>query len=113
MQHLISAEQAGQVTPIKDESHIVCGDAALRNNVNQHVDSTQPGATAQPGHGKQLATLVAKCALAGITLVETTDDRDRPIFVISRGALTKVFGSMQEVGSWLHDATSEKAEVQN
>lgn len=105
MQHLNSAGQAGQGTPIKEESHIVCGDAALGNNLDLQRDSKQPGAAAQPDHAKHLATLTAVFALVGIALFETTDDRGRPAYVLSRDAVTRQFERLDEIQQLVRQAT--------
>ncbi|MCW5643093.1 MAG: hypothetical protein KIT63_13425 [Rhodoferax sp.] len=50
---------------------------------------------------KRLATLKARCALAEVALVESTDDRDQPVFVVSRWAMTRQMSSLDEVEKWL------------
>ncbi|WP_342616967.1 hypothetical protein [Rhodoferax sp. GW822-FHT02A01] len=95
------AAQAGLVTSKNEESHIVRGDAALRDNVNQEANPTQSGTTAQLDHAKRLATLTAQCALAGVLLYETTDDHDRPAYVVTRWALTRQLATLDEVQQWL------------
>lgn len=56
---------------------------------------------------KQLATLTAQCALAGVVLTVTTDDREKPMYVASRWALTRIFNSLGEVRSWLSHVTGK------
>jgi len=51
--------------------------------------------------GKRIATMQARCALAGVTLEVSADDLDRRNFVVSVGALTRMFASLNTVGVWL------------
>jgi hypothetical protein len=60
---------------------------------------------------KALCTIRARCALAGIALHVTTDDRGHPMFVASRWALTRTFESLAEVETWLCRVTCEKPTV--
>ena len=51
---------------------------------------------------KRIASVRARCALAGVSLVTSTDDRhDLPVFVVSKGALTLRFGTLAGVEHWL------------
>lgn len=50
---------------------------------------------------KALNTIRARCALLGIVLATTEDDRGRSLFVVSRWAMTRAFSSLAEVESWL------------
>lgn len=53
----------------------------------------------------------ARCALAGVALVRSTDDRDRPVYVVSRWGLTKQLDSVEAVERWLEMVTGQRAEV--
>jgi hypothetical protein len=65
---------------------------------------------APPGDdGKLLATLRARAALAGITLYESTDDRDDRTYVVSRWALTRQLDSLDAVAAWLDQVTGARA----
>jgi hypothetical protein len=57
---------------------------------------------------KQFETLRAEAALAGVTLVASTDDRDLPIYIASRWALTRTFLTLAEVAHWLAMVTGKK-----
>ena len=54
---------------------------------------------------KLLANLTARCALAGVALVQSTDDRGWKVFIVSRWALTKQIDSLDAVESWLNRVT--------
>lgn len=47
------------------------------------------------------ATAIARAALRGIVLVESTDDRGRPEWIASWNAMTKAFDSLDAVNAWL------------
>jgi hypothetical protein len=57
---------------------------------------------------KRLATLRAACALAGVALVESTDERDRPVFIVSRWAMCKQLPDLDAVEAWLARVTGAK-----
>lgn len=50
---------------------------------------------------KRLANLKARAALTGVALVDSTDDRGRIVYVVSRGAMTKNLESLDAVEAWL------------
>lgn len=50
---------------------------------------------------KLASTLRARAALRGIVVVETQDDRGNPEWIASLYAMTKAFGSLDELGAWL------------
>jgi hypothetical protein len=52
---------------------------------------------------KQRATTAAKCALIGATFTVTEDDYGDPLFVVSLGAATCLFQSLQHVEEWLDE----------
>lgn len=49
---------------------------------------------------KRLDTAKARCALWGGTLSVTDDDGGRPLYVVSRWALTRSFNSLPELEAW-------------
>jgi hypothetical protein len=56
---------------------------------------------------KAFENLRARCALAGVALTRSTDDHDRPMFVVSRWALTKTLPDMASVAQWLTMVTGK------
>jgi hypothetical protein len=50
---------------------------------------------------KVWATAQARAALRGIVLVKSHDDRGRPEWIASYHALTRAFGSLEDVLAWL------------
>jgi hypothetical protein len=50
---------------------------------------------------KRVATVQARCALTGVALTITTDDRERPLYVASRDEMCKSFLGLEEVEAWL------------
>lgn len=52
---------------------------------------------------KRLATLSACAALAGFAVQISDDDRGRPVFVITQGALCERLASLDDVERWLID----------
>jgi hypothetical protein len=63
-------------------------------------------ALAQP---KALDTLRARCALAGIALHITTDDRGRPLYIVSKWALTRSISGIEELAAWVDRVTGTTA----
>lgn len=61
------------------------------------------GATTAPvaADAKTVATLQARCALIGVQLVRSTDDRDRPTFIASRWGMTRQLDSVEAVEQFL------------
>lgn len=55
------------------------------------------------------ATAIARAALRGIVLIESTDDRGRPEWVATWNAMTKAFGSLAEVDAWLDRVEGRKS----
>ena len=101
MQQLQQANAAGQGTPINEEGRCKAHTAALGYPNTQQADSKQTSEVPQPDRAKQLATLTARCALAGITLTEATNDQGWPVFRVSQWAQCRQFESLQEVAAWL------------
>lgn len=59
------------------------------------------GTRAEVRPDKRLATCRARAALWGGTLLASEDDRGRPVFIISRWALTRAFADLDEVDDFL------------
>lgn len=57
---------------------------------------------------KAFETLRAECALAGVTLVQSVDERGRPTFIVSRWALTRELPYLAAVSAWLAMVTGIK-----
>lgn len=58
---------------------------------------------------KALYTLRAKCALAGIALHITEDDRGRPEYIVSQWSLTRSFNSVEELAAWVDRVTGGRS----
>jgi hypothetical protein len=56
-------------------------------------------ATATPD--KRFATMQARAALVGVSLVRSTDDRGRPTFVASKWSMTRQLDSIEAVEQFL------------
>jgi hypothetical protein len=54
---------------------------------------------------KRFEGLRARCMLAGITLVESRDERGVVDFIVSRWALTRALPSLDAVEAWLKTVT--------
>lgn len=50
---------------------------------------------------KQLETLRARAALAGIVLLESRNDNEQPVYIATRWALTQEMESLEAVSAWL------------
>ena len=57
--------------------------------------------------GKHFATLQARAALEQVVLLQTTNDHEQPLYVASRWAMCKAFGSLDEVEVWLARVTGK------
>lgn len=51
------------------------------------------------------ATAAARCALHGAALAVTEDDYGDPLLVVTQGAATCLFHSLQQVEEWLAELT--------
>ena len=109
MQHLQQANAAGRTSPINENPHSTPHAAGVRSQEAQQANSKQTSDGLQQDRAKQLATLTAKCALAGVTLIESTDDRGRPAYVVSRWALTRQLATLDDVRDWLAQVTGVAA----
>ncbi len=63
---------------------------------------TQPDS--KPFH-KQLATLRARAALAGIAMNAIEDDYGSIVFIVSRWAMTRQIDTLEAVADWLDSVT--------
>ncbi len=55
---------------------------------------------------KAFAQLAAEAAYhAGAAIVPTTDDHDRPVYVVNQGALTQQFPDLAAAAGWLAATT--------
>jgi hypothetical protein len=54
---------------------------------------------------KRLATLTARCALAGVTLHAIEDDHGKTVYIVSRWALTRELPDLNAVESWVNQLT--------
>ena len=54
---------------------------------------------------KQLATLRARCALAGVTLHALENDHGKTVYIVSRWALTRELADLESVAAWLKKVT--------
>ena len=54
---------------------------------------------------KTIQTIRARCAPAGVTLHLTEDDFGKPLFIVSRWAMTRSFSSVEAVEAWLARVT--------
>jgi hypothetical protein len=50
---------------------------------------------------KTVATLTARAALAGVSLVRSTDDRERVVYIASKWTLTRQLDSIEAVEHFL------------
>lgn len=66
-------------------------------------------ATDIPMRDKAFATVQARCALAGITLIKLDGDFGHPVFIVTRWSLTKQFDFLADVDAWLDRVTGKKA----
>jgi hypothetical protein len=62
--------------------------------------------------GKAFANLQAECALAGVALVQSTDDRGQRVFVVSRWAMARELPSLAAVSTWLRMVTGASAAIE-
>ena len=60
---------------------------------------------------KREATVTARCALAGVTLIPSTDDRDRRVYIVSRWAMCRQLDSLEAVEKWLEMVTGKAVEA--
>lgn len=55
----------------------------------------------------QVSTLRAKCALAGIVMHVSEDDRGQLLYIVSKWALTKAFSDLSELEAWICRVTGQ------
>ena len=109
MQYLQQANASGRTSPINENPHSTPHAAGVGSQEARQADSKQTSEVPQPDRAKQLATLTARCALAGVTLIETTDDRGRPAYVVSRWALTRQLATLDDLREWLDHVTGAQS----
>jgi len=71
---------------------------AIRPQTTTHLGDDASVARRQ---AKRLATLTARCALAGTTLNPIEDDHGKIAYVVSRLALTRELADLDTVECWL------------
>ena len=54
---------------------------------------------------KQVENVRAECALAGVALVPSRDERGQTVYIVSRWALTKELQDLNAVRAWLARVT--------
>ena len=54
---------------------------------------------------KQLATLHARCALAGVVLHQIENDHGKTVYIVSKWALTSELADLDAVSAWLVKVT--------
>ena len=52
---------------------------------------------------KRAYTLKARLCLLGVVMQETVDDHGNEAFLLTRGPLTREFGSLDDVEGWLNE----------
>jgi hypothetical protein len=57
---------------------------------------------------KAFASLQAHAALHGITVLESTDDRGRVVYIATRWALTKELPTLAALHAWLEQVTGRR-----
>ena len=58
---------------------------------------------------KRIATLTAELALRGFVLVRSTDDRDGPLYIVNKWAVTRRLHSLPELEAFVHDVCGRAA----
>jgi hypothetical protein len=53
------------------------------------------------GMDKQFATLRARAALSGVELYQVDDDVGRPLFIVTKWAMTSAMSTLDDVAAWL------------
>lgn len=75
-------------------------------NANLKTDTaTLPPAQKIGNTQKQLATLRARCALAGVTLHQIENDHGKTVYIVSKWALTRELADLDAVSAWLEKVT--------
>ena len=59
---------------------------------------------------KRLATACARAALAGVILYATENDRGKPVFIVTRAAVTRELHSLETTEAWLDAVTNGDSE---
>ena len=80
------------------------------HNANVKTDTaTLPPAQKIGNVQKQLATLHARCALAGVTLHQIENDHGKTVYIVSKWALTRELADLDAVSAWLEKVTGVRA----
>ena len=77
------------------------GNRASAENKTKLIDITR--------FTKELATLNARAARAGVTLHVIEDGHGRAVYIVSRWAMTRELGSIDELTMWLDLVTGVKS----
>ena len=104
MQHIQSNHVVDQ-TLSNEKPYATPNEERSRSQETQQEDVWRHADAAQSTHAKQLATLTARCALAGVVLIETTDDRGHLAYVVTLRAITCQLGTLDDVREWLAKVT--------
>lgn len=86
---------------MEHSKHRLCASHCTQVVAADAVNGTPSLAPCLESERKRLATLQARTALWGGSLTATDGDNGRPMFVVTRWALTRAFDSLDEVGDWL------------
>lgn len=62
---------------------------------------------------KELETLRARCAFAGVAFHAIEDDRGQPMYAVSRWNLSRTFATVAEVDAWLERVTGVRVSAGN
>ncbi len=69
------------------------------------LDTPETAYLDQHPNSKRFATLRARAALSGVVLYQSTDDKGRTVYLVSRWALTKQLDTLDATESWLDAVT--------
>ena len=79
-------------------------------NANLKTDTaTLPLAEILGNTQKRLATLRARCALAGVVLHQIENDHGKTVYIVSKWALTRELADLNGVSGWLEKVTGVRA----
>ena len=84
------------MSPLKEKA------ARMLDTSKTALIHTQPYSTS---FHKQLATLRARAALAGIAMNAIEDDYGSIVFIVSRWAMTRQIDTLEAVADWLDSVT--------
>lgn len=75
-------------------------DHILRGTTPPEIEA-QRAAGSEIDHAKAFATLQARAALAGVSLVRSTDDQERVVYIASKWAMTRQLDTIEAVEQFL------------